>query len=240
MNTRKTALITGSATRLGRTTALHLATHGWDVAVHYRHSQAEAEQTVQDIAALGQRAVAIQGDLEDATSLPSLIARAAEALGGLTALVNNAAVFERGDLHTLDAAQFHTHMNTNLLAPLLLAQAFVQQLGTEKGAIVNLLDGCEGMCLSPNFLAYTLSKRGLQEATALLAKGLAPQVRVNAIAPGLALPKAGEEEMFDRLTAKSAPEMVTPPERIATMVLSLLEDNTVSGEVITPGSRANY
>lgn len=232
MNTSKTALITGAASRVGRSIALHLARNGWDIAIHYRDSQAGAEETAAEIRALGRNAIPLQAELAQDTHA-RLLKEASTALGPVTALINSAALFERDDLSTLDPARFRAHMDINLLAPILLAQAFVVQLGTEEGHIINILDGCEGLCLSPKFLSYTISKHALHDATLLLAQELAPRVRVNAVAPGLTLPKPGEEEMFARLSAKK-PHLVTPPEEIAQAVLHLLQETTVTGFVIAP------
>lgn len=222
----KTVLITGAATRVGREIALHLAREGWDIVVHSRQTPADA--VLEAIHALGRKAIAVQGDLADAAAPARLIAEA----GPLTALVNCAAMFEKDDLTGLDTAQFDAHMAINLRAPLLLAQAFAAQL-TGKGAIVNILDGCDGLCISPNFLTYSLSKKGLEEATRLLATGLVPRIRVNAVAPGLTLPKPGEEAMFDRLVAKSPLQVASSPEEVAVAVSYLLATESLTGQVIS-------
>lgn len=234
MNTQKNLLITGGATRLGRETALHMAAKGWNIAVHYHDSAEAASQTVKDILAIGREAVAVRGDLTQQDAPARIVKEASDALGGLTTLVNNAALFEKDNLAELDTTRFHAHMNINLLAPLLLAQAFAAQLPKDaEGVIINLLDGCEGMCLSPNFLTYTLSKRGLEDATHLLAKGLAPRIRVNAVAPGLTLPKEGEEEMFTRLVAKLPVPKATSPLEIATAIAYLIETPSLTGQIIS-------
>lgn len=239
MNIQKTILITGGATRLGRETALHLAAKGWNIAVHYRDSAEAASRTVADIVALGREAVALRGDLTQTGAASRLVQEASDALGGLGALVNNAALFEKDNLASFTEAQFRAHMDTNLLAPLLLSQAFAAQLDTEaQGVIVNLLDGCEGMCLSPNFLTYTLSKYGLEDATRLLAKGLAPRIRVNAVAPGLTLPKPGEEEMFTRLVARLPVPQATSPLEIAAAIAYLIETPSLTGQIIALNSGA--
>ncbi|MBM3617314.1 MAG: SDR family oxidoreductase [Alphaproteobacteria bacterium] len=234
MNTQKTLLITGGATRLGRETALHMAAKGWNIAVHYRDSAEAASRTVSDIIAMGREAVAIRGDLSTHGACAHVVQEASAVLGGVGALVNNAALFEKDNLASFTEADFRAHMDTNLLAPLLLAQAFAAQLGEgATGVIVNLLDGCEGMCLSPNFLTYTLSKYGLEDATKLLAQGLAPRIRVNAVAPGLTLPKPGEEEMFARLVAKLPVPQPTSPLEIASAVAYLIETPSLTGQIIS-------
>jgi NAD(P)-dependent dehydrogenase (short-subunit alcohol dehydrogenase family) len=228
----KTILITGAAARLGRETALYLAKRGWDVAVHYRHSAKGALQTVDAIKALGRQALAIQGNLQEEGAPTRILQQAVAALGTVTALVNNAATFERDTLATLDSSQFHAHMKINLLAPLMLAKAFAENLGEREGAIINILDGCEGLSLSPNFLSYSLSKYGLENATLLLAKDLAPNIRVNGIAPGLTLPKPGEEEMFARLEAALPISKATQPEEIVAAVAFILETPSLTGQIL--------
>lgn len=228
----KTVFITGAATRLGRETALHLAKHGWDVAIHYHSSEEQAKQTAEIIRQAGRRAVALQGNLTESYMPQTLIRKAAQELGTLTALVNNAAIFEKDNLSMLDAGQFDRHMHSNTLAPLLLAQEFAVQLDEHEGAIVNLVDGCEGLSMSPNFLSYTLSKRALEEATLLLAQQLAPRIRVNAVGPGLTLQKPGEEEMFERLLAQVPARKATAPEDIAITVAYLLETPSITGQIL--------
>jgi NAD(P)-dependent dehydrogenase (short-subunit alcohol dehydrogenase family) len=230
----KAVLITGGAVRLGREIALHLAAQGWHVAIHYRHSAAEATTTAQEINAMGAKAITIGGDLSDEDMLDRLPAAAAEALEHpITALVNNAAAFGKDDLSSLSRRSWLEHMDTNLYAPLRLTQSFVRQLpdGAD-GAVVNLVDGCESLCLSPQFLTYSLSKYGLAEATRLLAQDLAPQVRVNGVSPGLTLPKEGEEDMFGRLVAKLPLQTATEPEDIARAVAYLLNTPSITGHIL--------
>lgn len=230
----KAVLITGGAVRLGRETALHLASRGWHVAIHYHHSQAEAAELAAAIHALGLKAATVQGDLTVESHLTSLPQAAAEALGmPLTGLVNNAAAFRKDALGSFSRESWLHHMDTNLYAPLRLIEGFAQQLpeGMD-GAVVNLIDGCEAMCLSPQFLTYSLSKYGLAEATRLLAQDLAPQVRVNGVSPGLTLPKEGEEEMFERLVAKLPLQQATEPQDIAHAVAYLLETPSITGHIL--------
>lgn len=226
-------LITGSAKRLGRIIALHLAAKGWQVVVHYHRSIDEANSTVKELSALGIKAVAIQGDLSGDTS-PMIIRKAVQELGHpLTALVNNASAFNRDNLNDFSRDSWQRHMDTNLYAPLMLTRAFAEQLPQDaEGAVVNLIDGSEAMCLSPNFLTYSLSKYGLAEATRLLAKDLAPHIRVNGVSPGMTLPKEGEEDMFERLVAKLPLQRATEPQDIAAATAYLLETKSITGQIL--------
>src|SRR5207237_5626445 len=126
---------------LGCAIALHLAKSGWSVALHYNNSQAEAEDTVAAIHELGVHAAALEADLSNEEDTQRLIARANAALGPLTALVNNASVFENDTVATMTRMSWDRHIETNLRAPLVLSQNFAEQLPSyAEGAIVNLLD----------------------------------------------------------------------------------------------------
>jgi NAD(P)-dependent dehydrogenase (short-subunit alcohol dehydrogenase family) len=181
------ALVTGAGRRLGRAIALGLAGDGWDLAVHYHRSRAEAEAVVKEVAALGVKAVAVACDLGDAAKVGSLVDECVRGLGPLTCLVNSAALFEHDDIAGLDAAGWDRHLDVNLRAPLLLARDFARQLPEgETGVIVNLLDQ-KVFNLNPDFLSYTVAKIGLEGATRMLAMALAPRVRVCGVAPGITL-----------------------------------------------------
>jgi NAD(P)-dependent dehydrogenase (short-subunit alcohol dehydrogenase family) len=181
-------LVTGAAKRIGRAIALDLARHGWSVGVHYRHSAAEAAAVVREIESAGGRAAALQADLAREAQAQTLIPRAAEALGPLTCLVNNASMFEMDKIETMTRASWDAHIETGLRAPLVLSQAFARQLPDDAdGLIVNMLDQ-RVWNLTPYFLSYTVAKMGLWALTRTLALALAPRIRVNGIGPGPTLP----------------------------------------------------
>lgn len=188
----RAALVTGAAKRIGAALAHDLAAQGWAVAVHYHGSQAAAEALVAEIADAGGRAVALQADLQDETALSDLVARAAQALGPLGLLVNNAAIFEFDDHESCDRASWDAHLDINLRAPFVLTQRFAAALPADaRGLVVNLLD-TRVWNLAPGYLSYTLSKAGLWTLTQTLAQALAPRIRVNAIGPGPTLPSRGQ------------------------------------------------
>lgn len=183
----KTALVTGAGRRIGRAIALGMAQAGWDVAVHYHRSVEEAQDTVRAIAALGRRAVALQADLANEASVRALVPAAAEALGPLACVVNNASLFEFDSATEFSPALLERHMRANVSAPLLLAQAL--HAATPDGAqacVINLLDQ-KLYNLNPDFLSYTLSKAALHTATTMLAQALAPKLRIVGVAPGLTM-----------------------------------------------------
>jgi NAD(P)-dependent dehydrogenase (short-subunit alcohol dehydrogenase family) len=183
----KGALVTGAGTRIGRALALALAQDGWFVFVHYNASRQEADRTVADIRASGGRAEAAQADLASVGEAEALIGKCRHAEVNLTCLVNNASLFKLDRMPDVKAELFDQHMAVNLRAPLLLSQALARQLPEgETGLIVNLLDQ-KLFNLNPDFFSYTVSKAGLGALTELLARALAPRVRVAGIAPGLVL-----------------------------------------------------
>jgi NAD(P)-dependent dehydrogenase (short-subunit alcohol dehydrogenase family) len=193
-STPRVALVTGAGRRLGRAIALGLAGAGWDVAVHYRSSEAEARETAGAIEALGRRAALLQCDLADDIAARGLLARAVEALGPVSCVVNNASLFEYDNATGFSPALLAAHMQANVAAPVLLAQAL--HAATPPGsqaAVINLLDQ-KLYNLNPDFLSYTLSKAALHTATTMLAQALAPTVRVVGVAPGITMVSGDQSE----------------------------------------------
>jgi len=188
---RRAALVTGAAKRIGRALALELAARGWDVAVHYRTSAADAQAVVAAIEARGRRAVALAADLADERQTAALVGAAGHALGPLTLLVNSAAIFAYDRPESADQASWQRHMAINLRAPLVLTQGLLAALpeAADEANVVNLIDQ-RVLNLTPHYTSYTVSKAGLWALTQHLARALAPRVRVNAIAPGPVLPDA--------------------------------------------------
>jgi pteridine reductase len=192
--TGKTILITGGARRIGRTLALAVAAAGGNVALHYHHSQAEANSLRDEIIKLGRQAWLFKADLEDPRQSLELADRAFEK-DGLFALVNNAALFEPASWETTDLQSWNRHMQVNLTAPFLLSQAFGRALGSQaEGRIVNLLDW-RALRPGADHLPYTVSKAGLAALTRSLAAALAPRITVNGLALGAVLaPQGGAPE----------------------------------------------
>ena len=185
------ALVTGGSRRLGRAIALALADAGATPLVHYRSDDAGARETVELLAAQGVESHALQADLADPAACAALLAQASERLGGLDLLVNNASIFERHPLSEMGDTDFERHMAANagsVYALCLHAGRLMKAQG--HGDIINLA------CVSaarpwPAYIAYSASKAAVVNLTQGFAKALAPQVRVNAIAPGPVLPPDG-------------------------------------------------
>lgn len=231
------ALITGGAKRVGRAIALELARAGCGIAVHYRESRREAEQLAVELAAWGQRAVAVPGDLGDASRWPAIVQQTVDGLGRLDILINNASVFltEKPDtLDGFDPALWDMMLRVNLTAPVGLSHhAYPHLRASGRGRIVNLLDASADR-MWPNHLAYCASKAGLAAMTRGLARALAPDVRVYGVAPGIAVfPEAYDGELRERLTARVPLGREGTPGEVARLVRFLVESGDyITGETI--------
>ena len=225
------ALVTGGARRIGRAIVLALARAGYAVAVHANRSRAAAEELCSEIAHNGGRTGIVVADLADHDAVLGLVPAAVAAVGALTLLVNNAAGFEPDEIGHLDRARFDRHFAVNLRAPLFLAQAFAAQ-APAGGAIVNMLDQ-RVYRPTPRYLSYGLTKSALHVATTTLAQALAPRLRVNAVAPGPALPNPRQDaEAFARYGAAMPLGHGPTPEEIADAVLFLARAGSITGETI--------
>jgi len=176
----KTALVTGSAKRIGAAIVKDLAANGFNVAVHSVSSHDAAEGLCEIALKQGVKACSVSGDLTDAKSTRQVFANAANALGPIDLLVNNASIFEDDTAHEFDGQTWDNHFAIHLKAPAILAAEMMKQ-SINNGLIVNMIDQ-RVKRLNPNFFSYTLSKSALWTATQTMAQSFAPQVRVNALA----------------------------------------------------------
>lgn len=233
MSPRGAALVTGAGRRIGRALALAAAAAGYDVAVHYRASLDAAQETVAAITALGRRAVALDAELGDPAAAAGLIGRAAEALGPVTLLVNSASTFENDRIDDLTLAGWDGHMDANLRAPVLLAQALAAALPDGvSGQIVNVIDQ-RVLRPNPQFFSYSLSKAGLWWATRTLAQALAPRIRVNAIGPGPVLESVHQAPgEFAREVAGTPLARPVAVDELAAALRYLIDAPSVTGQMI--------
>jgi len=229
----RSALITGAAKRLGRAIALAMAEQGWDIAIHYHQSRDAAEATAAEIRARGRRAWLIQADLSREAEVTRIFPELNAACGPLHCLFNNASVFEMDKVDTATRESWDRHIETNLRAPLVLSQAFAQQLPPDSdGNIINMLDH-RVWKLTPYFLSYTVAKMGLWTLTRTLALGLAPRIRVNGIGPGPTLPSPRQsEEHFQAQSAAMPLGHGATAEEIAAGVLYILSARSMTGQMI--------
>ena len=231
--TSKAALVTGAARRIGREIAAGLARDGWAVALHHNNSEAEASRAVAEIRAAGGKAEAAQADLSDLAATQSLVTAASQSVGPLSLLVNNASLFERDEIGTMTPESWAAHLSINLRAPALLSQAFAAQLpdGAD-GNIVNITDQ-RVWAPTPRFFSYAVSKMALWDMTQILARSLAPSIRVNAIGPGPALANSRQSEAdFRRQMEATILRRGTSPEEIYAAVRFILSAPAMTGQMI--------
>lgn len=230
---RKTALVTGGARRVGRAIVADLAAHGWAVAIHYGTSEAEATALAGEIRRGGGTAAIVAGDLADIAGVPAIVGAASAAVGPLSLLVNNAAIYEKDVPGALDLERFERQIAINLSAPVFLAEAFAAQVPHgEEGNVVNLLDP-RVFRPEPDHFSYQLSKSALLAATLAMAKAFAPRIRVNAIAPGPVVPSAETTperyaSRINQLPLRRAPSLAD----FGRTVRYFVDNTSVTGEVI--------
>jgi NAD(P)-dependent dehydrogenase (short-subunit alcohol dehydrogenase family) len=238
----RTALVTGSATRLGREVALALAAAGWRVAVHYRSSAGEAAQTVADclrLAPAGVQAESFQADLDDESQARALLPRVVERFGAVDGVINNASMFEHDSIGSFGYEALLAHARTNTGAPIVLAQALHQHVCARSGparaadaVVVNMLDQ-KLWNQNPDFLSYTLSKAALEAATTMLAIALAPQLRVVGVAPGLTITSQFiPQEKFDALHRLSPLGRSSTPHDVVAAVKFALDNQSITGTTL--------
>jgi len=225
-------LVPGGAKRIGRAIVLALAGSGHDVAIHCRSSKDAAEMLAGEVRAMGRRAAVVVADLSKEDQVRRLVPEARAALGPLTGLVNNASAFEDDRVGDLSRALWDRHMETNLRAPVVLAEALAGQVPEGGGWVVNLLDQ-RVKKPDPRFFSYALSRAGLWWATRTLAQALAPRVRVNGVGPGPTLASVHQSEADFQAEVEGTPlQRANRPEEIADAVLWLARAPGVTGQMI--------
>jgi pteridine reductase len=226
------ALVTGGAHRLGRAIALALGQAGANVVIHYHHSPDQAEKVLRELEALGVGAVATAGDLAQVAEAERVVDDALERWGRLNLLVNNAGIWGSTPVGTVTEARWDELLDLNLRGAFFTAQRATPALRSSRGAIVNIADVG---ALRPwrNHTPYLVSKGGVITLTEALAKDLAPDVRVNAVAPGaVLLPDDWTPEQAER-AARSVPlQRLGRPEDVAEAVIYLARAEYVTGVVL--------
>ena len=226
----RVALVTGAAIRLGRAVAMRLAKEGADMVVHYGNSQREAREAVLEIEKLGRRAIAIQADLRSVAAIRSMFQRVSDQFGRLDILVNSAANF-------IDAGADATEQNwddaldTNLKAPFFCSQAAAPLLKQTHGVIINFADlgGIRGW---PGYIPHSISKAGVIMLTKCLAKALAPEIRVNAIAPGTITMLGDPPELEDEYIHQAPLRRSGRPDDVADAVMFLVRSGFATGHTL--------
>ncbi|HSJ30265.1 MAG TPA: SDR family oxidoreductase [Longimicrobiales bacterium] len=230
------ALVTGGARRVGRAFSLALAEAGCDVVVNYNGSADEAAVTAADIERLGRRALPVHADISRPDDIARLVRETEQAFGRLDIVVNNASLFERAPVPDITVEDWDRVLNVNLRGPFFLAQAAAPLLRRDGGGlIVNIVD-LSALQPWPSFAHHAVSKAGLLHLTRVLARALAPDIRVNAIAPGTVLPPEdteGEDGSERRVLARSG-----EPADVTSALLYLVRSDFVTGEnLVVDGGR---
>ncbi|HEY8715320.1 MAG TPA: SDR family oxidoreductase [Candidatus Acidoferrum sp.] len=227
----KVALVTGSARRLGRAMALNLAAQGADLVVHYHHSGAEAKEAVSEIRRMGRRAICVAADLGKKADIARLVSQAEKEFGRLDILINNASNFLHADFATTTEEIWDAALDVNLKAPFFCAQAAAPMLRKNYGVIINLSD-VGGLLGWTGYIPHCVSKAGIIMLTRVLAKELAPDVRVNAIAPGT-ISMEGDPENWEADYIKRTPlRRSGTTEDVTSTVSFLVHSRFVTGQVL--------
>ena len=245
----RAVLVTGAAKRLGQALAVRLASEGWDIALHYRSSSAEAQQTLQACqqARPQGRYFTLQAELAQASDLDRMWRECLVRLPHVCAVVNNASVFEFDTAASASPQSLALHWQTNLAAPVWLTQQLYAHLQAQgpastgstsgvvssaKGVVVNLLDQ-KLFNLNPDFFSYTLAKSALHTATTIMAQALAPTLRVVGVAPGLTLTSHMlSQEQFEKLHQLAPLGQSSTPDDIADAVLFALNQRAMTGTTL--------
>lgn len=233
MAERGAALVTGGARRIGRALVAAAADAGYDVAIHVRAVDDEAEAAAAEVRARGRKAAILACDLRKEATTVALVGEAEAELGPVSLLVNSASVFEEDAFADMNRASWDAHMETNLRSPLVLAQVFARRLPAgREGLIVNVLDQ-RVLKPQPDFFSYSLSKAALWDATRMLAQALAPRIRVNGIGPGPTLPSIHQDQAaFDAEVKTTLLRRAVDPAEIAQALRYLIDAGAVTGQMI--------
>src|SRR6185503_11438183 len=237
MGERGAALVTGGARRIGRALVAATADAGYDVAIHVRTVDDEAEAAAAEVRARGRKAAILACDLRKESTTVALVGEAEAELGAITLLVNSASVFEEDAFADMNRASWDLHMETNLRAPLVLSQAFARRLPAgREGLIVNLLDQ-RVLDPRPAFFSYSLSKSALWDATQMLARALAPRIRVNGIGPGPTFANEYQDPAaFEAEAAATLFHRPSSPQQVGAALRYLIDAEAVTGQIIAVDS----
>lgn len=229
---QRVALVTGGAVRLGRAITLGLAGAGYDVVIHYRSSEDPARELAGQVEAMGRVAVVTAGDLLEPEAATSVVEAARARFGRLDLVVNSAASFQARSLLDVDAEEWDAVMSLNVRAPHLIVQAAAPLLRESRGAVINVIDLS---ALQPwtAYAAHSVSKAALAHLTRVQARALAPEVRVNAVAPGAVLPPEGESpEQLEKLRSMTPLGHLGDPDDVVRAVLYLADAGYVTGQIL--------
>lgn len=226
------ALVTSGAVRLGRAISLGLVDAGYDLVAVYRSSEDAADELDREVRARGRRCRTVRVDLADPTAADDLAAAVEESFGRLDVLVNSAATFRSAPLLDVDADEWARAMDVNARAPHLVVRALAERLRASRGSVINMAD-LGAFQAWTEFPHHAVSKAALVHLTRVQARALAPEVRVNAIAPGAVLPPDDwDAERWDRVARRAALERVGSPDDVVRAVRYLIDADFVTGQIL--------
>ena len=229
----KKIIITGSATRIGAAIAQSLAGYGKKITLHYNKSEIEVKKLKSKLESIGSDVFLIKADLSKAAQTKKVIPFSYNKMKGIDCLINNASVFEKDSLSSFNEKSFNAHINVNLKAPAILTQDFKKYLKSKKGNIINIIDQ-RIFKLTPFFFSYTLSKTGLQTLTKTSAMSLAPNIRVNGVAPGPTIKNQRQSENHFKKQWKSLIlEEKVDPKNICETVKYFINNDNITGQIIS-------
>ena len=231
--TGRNALVTGGATRVGKSLTLALAGAGANVFVHYNSSAGPAEETAAEVESLGRRSAIGSANLSDPAAGVRLIAEATAALGEISILINSASGFPKDTLADATLEGFRATLDLTLASPIFLTQAYAAALSQDVvGAVVNVTDVKTSRPYLDHF-SYVIAKGGIDTFTRAAARALAPRIRVNAVALGVILPPPGEDDFYaEKLAANIPMRRVGGTAPVAGAMLALVENDFITGEIV--------
>ena len=235
METKK-IVITGGATRIGRSIALELANFGVQIVIHYSKSSVAAKKLKLELENLGATVHLFKADLNNLKQTQKIIAYSYKKMKGVNCLINNASIFENDDLMNFSDKSFIRHINVNLKAPAILIRDFAKLYKGNEGNVVNIIDQRVEK-LTPFFFSYTLSKSNLVTLTKTSAMKLAPNIRVNAVSPGPTLKnKRQSEKHFKKQWKSTILKKKVDTQNVSSAVKFLINNNNITGQIINVDS----
>ena len=238
METRK-IIITGGATRMGAAIARKLSGPNKEILIHYNKSKLKAEKLKKELSNKGTKVYLVKGDLSKETDIKKIIKFAKSKLKFFDCLVNNASLFENDKLENFSLDSWSKHLKTNLRAPALLTKEFAKNVKGKNNNIINIIDQ-RVFKLTPYFFSYTLSKTGLYTLTKTSAMSLAPNIRVNAIAPGPTIKNQRQSEKHFKKQYLATPlRRQVDVEQICNAVDFFIKNISITGQVLAIDSGQN-
>ena len=232
----KKIIITGGATRIGKSIAFELANYDTQIVIHYSKSVGAAKKLKLELENLGTTVHLLKADLSDARKVQKIITFAHKKMNGLNCLINNASVFENDNLTSFTEKSFLRHMNINLKAPSILIRDFAKIYTGKEGNIINIIDQRVEK-LTPFFFSYTLSKSSLVTLTKTAAMKLAPNIRVNGVSPGPTLKnKRQSEKHFKKQWKSTILRKKVDTKNVSSAVKFFIKNDNITGQIINVDS----